>query len=311
MEFTEAQERIFAIFDDLVDADVDVFAEISSNVALRRRIGRNFTSVEGLSKSKSALHLYGFTEMGLLRYTPSKADLDNCFEIDDKYKVVFDEEFAQHIANVTGNSISEIRSLTHGDIKKQWELDALGEFVRDHDDDFLSLYQSYRDHNHIRYYFRCHFGKVREFRKAFGIDFRLHPWNSRTGVASAIQDGFRFEALVKRCFDAVGTEIRTDCRIDNCRPDFVAADSHWLDAKLSKSTSFSGSETIEKYTKHADFLTLIYAIDDMPDDRVPDIDDNVSLVHVLDYFEDLPDDLAAEIQRFIDDVITRRKEAKS
>lgn len=307
MEFTSGQEKIFQMFDDLIDAEIDLIKHIGDNVTLRRRVSRNFNSIGTLSKTKSALHIYGFTELGLHTQEPSNADLVNCFHIGEHYKVEYDIEFAQHLANTSGISLQEVYAITHGEVKEQWELDALDEFVRDHDDDFLSLYSNIIKYRHINTYIRKRFNVQSDFRKAFGIDFRLHPAHTRIGVQADIQDGHRFERLVERCFVASGEDVMTDYRHANCRPDFVTSNNHWIDAKLSKSTSFSGSETIEKYTKHADYLTLIYAIDDIEDEEVPHIEDNVNLIHILDYFNELPDDLLEDVQRFIDGVLTRRK----
>lgn len=127
---------------------------------------------------------------------------------------------------------------------------------------------------------------------------------------SAIRDGYYFEELVDECFKASGMIVDTRFTLEDCRPDFVIHEQeHWADAKLSKSTVFA-AETIEKYTKHADHLTIIYALDDIPDEEVPFLDDNVTLVHVLDYFEDLPEELSTKVLDFIEGVWEKRDKVR-
>lgn len=300
-KINDKQERIFEIFDDIIEKDIDLHDYISKNNSLRTRIGRNFKNDLGNTAVNEALRMYGFT--GFNESTkPSRLDLYRCFDCNEvTYEIKFDEDFVNHISTIHNTSPNEVKSLAKTEWLDEIRLEMLSKFVANNDEDFLANPYTYKENSRIRGYFRCIFGDINTFREAFGINKMLNPNRTMQGHYYYIEAGKRFEEIIKRCFDANQTEVYKQVSIGNCRPDFVLGDS-WMDAKLSKSTTFYGSKTIEKYTKHTDALTIIYAIEDVRDESIPLLPQGVDLIHVLDYFSDLPQGLQDEIKVFISEV---------
>lgn len=302
--YNSAQEKIFDRIDALIDLDVDVQGFIQENGTFRKQIYRSFPGEGGLSSARVALREYGFDFSD--EVTPiSDNELYSVLYVDDMYRVATDDKFVEHLSNSSGLGETEIRNLALNKYREDFRMRALEKFVEDNDEDFLSDYGNYRN-TIIRHYIRKEFGGMKGFQEAFNISRNLNPYRSSNGLSFFTEAGRRFEALVKRCFNESKTYVDDSFYIDGCHPDFVHGED-WFDAKLSKSTAFSPScETIEKYTKHADYLTLIYAVDDMPDDEVPSLEDNVKLVDVFDYFPHIPDSLRNEIGGLIAEVQRRK-----
>lgn len=300
-KINEKQERIFEIFDDIIDKDIDLYDHIQKDNSLRTRIARNFKNNLGKSAISEALRLYGFTGFEEPT-TPSHLDLYRCFDCEDEsYVIKFDEDFVNHLSVVHNLPTNKVKALAKERWLKEIKLEILIKFVSHNEEDFLANPYTYKDNTRIRGYFRSVFGDICTFRSAFGIDKMLNPNRTMQGHYYYIEAGKRFEGLIKRCFDAMNTEVDVQISVENCRPDFVLNDG-WMDAKLSKSTTFFGSDTIKKYTKHTDALTIIYAIEDVKDESLPLLPPGVDLIHILDYFGDLPADLRDDIKLFISEV---------
>lgn len=311
MEFTEGQENVFLIFDKLIDSAVVIEEELSRNSSLRRRIQRNFSEGNYGSRTKNALHMYGFLDEEHIQFSPSHLDLVNCLRVGDKYVVEIDEEAVDILAWTSGNSTADILRLINADHKAEKQKDAIEDFVRNNEVDYLTTYSTYRDYHAIRKYIMNHFGTIAEFRTAFNLDYRLRTYNDRSEAAISIKDGLRFEELIGKCFESSRIPVCVNTRVNGCRPDFVVEDNHWIDAKLSKSTPFSGSSCIERYSKNAEKVTLVYAIDNISDDLLPKIPENVEIVHVFDLFTEIPYHLKLEILEVIERVSGRRISRKS
>lgn len=302
--YSAAQEKIFDRIDVLIDSDVEVWGFIQENVAFRKQIWRNFPGDGKLSSAQVALREYGF-DFSEDVTSISYKELYSVLYVDDMYRVSTDNEFVAHLSSVSGLGESEIRTLAITKYGEEFRMIALEKFVDNNDEDYLSDYGNYRD-TVIRQYIRKEFGGMRGFREAFNISSELNSYRSSQGARFYTDAGRRFEALVKRCFDESRTYIDDGYFVEGCYPDFVSGEE-WFDAKLSKSTAFSPScETIQKYTKHTAFLTLIYAVDDMSDVEIPSINDNVRLVNIFDYFPDIPDSLRTEIGELIAEVQRRK-----
>lgn len=303
------QEAVFKVFDELIDKDIDVRSYIQINGSLRIRIGRNFKGKGSSSAVSEALRLYGFTGFEEST-TPTQYDLYKCFECDYKtYEIKFDEEFVAHLSVVHNLEIRKVKSLARDRWIKEIKIELLEKFVTENEEDFLANPYTYKNNSRIRGYFRNVYGDIETFRSAFNINKSLNPNRTMQGHYYYIEAGRRFERLIKRCFDAIQTEVDVQMSIGNCRPDFVLTEG-WLDAKLSKSTAFYRSDTISKYTKHTDNLTILYAIDDVKDDTLPLLPIGVDFIHVLDYFEGLPQELQDEIKMFISEVKAVRRGEK-
>ncbi|WP_060210228.1 hypothetical protein [Sporosarcina koreensis] len=305
MEYSDGQIKVFEIIDNLIDDDIDVQEYIRDNGAFRKRINRNFAGVGENSRVVTALLEYGFSfeDNGSL---PDSGEIESLLYIDENYLVNRDVEFAQYLSDKYSITVLEINKLITDDLIREYRLSSLEKFVQDHDEDFLADYENYRNLG-IRRYIRAEFGGFREFMKAFNINPLLSPNKTIYGHRYFTDAGREFEALIKQAFVGGGILVDSAFYLDGCYPDFVLEGSEWADAKLSKSTSFNPNcQTIEKYTRHTDYLTLIYAIDDMPDDEVPELPEGVRLLHVFDYFPDISPGLRSEIQTLIDEVSTRK-----
>lgn len=307
--YTVGQERVFESIDRIIDNCPDgeessIVSLCSRDVALRQRMKRNFAPDGKLSSTKVALREYGFIfEIDEDSRGPTEAELFECFLVDsESYRIMYDVEFANHLAIIyrikPAKVMAQVRNLRH-----DFEMEVISKYVENTDP---SLLFHERMPNALKSYIDKNFKSHNEFRKFFQIDYRLFEHFNRNHIMSMIQAGNVFEDLIENCYSSTELSVSTQVIFEDCRPDFVL-DGEWVDAKLSKSTAFRGSKTIDKYTRHTDFLTLIYAIDDMPDDDIPELPDGVRLIHVFDYFKDIPPSLRNEIQTLIDAISTRKR----
>lgn len=150
------------------------------------------------------------------------------------------------------------------------------------------------------------FGSAKKLCEYFGITYEMVSMQENP-IKFFGDAGRDFERAVLEIFEECGVSvIYNRQQVDGCRPDFVLSD-RWADTKLSKSTVFSGADrALVKYPKHTDKLDIIYAIDDMPDEEVPELPEGVRLVSVFDYFNEIPADAKAKIERIIEESNEKR-----
>lgn len=178
--------------------------------------------------------------------------------------------------------------------------DAIGEFVHQYDPDEITieLLKSYR---HIEQYSYKIFGSLPEMYKYFGIDKTAVEYSMNKRTRACASWGHLFEELVAEVFSELNYRYERRRRINDCVPDFIVGDS-WYDAKLSRNTAFNSScQTIEKYRKHTDYLTIIYALHDTEKD-----DERATFVHITE----IKPLVSPHLQRKIDAFIRKASEVR-
>ncbi|MGN7387785.1 helix-turn-helix domain-containing protein [Sporosarcina sp. SAFN-015] len=284
---------------ELVQSDLDAGMSVS---AIGRKYGVHHETVRRFIKRNSFEDYVAFDEIEYHAIPPVL--LADCFHIDSPYKVVPNEPVCEYVMRNFNVDMPGITSLAD-DYRSDLEREALSQFVADHSPDDLNN-AALTEYRHIVHYIYKHYGGFDNFRAYHNISVPLVEYTSSLNRSYFARMGHRFESMLHKSFQVIGSPVSTTYYQDGCLPDFVLEDE-WLDAKLSKSTAFNrGCKTIEKYTRHTDYLTLIYAIDDMPDDDIPDLPEGVRLVHVFDYFPDISPGLRDEIQTLIDEVSARK-----
>lgn len=287
------KEQFYRIIDDLIDEGADVIKEVRrSGGGLRKRAQRLFPPKDGKSSTEIALESYGFS---FDRTTPSVSELEDCWKITDSYEVVVDERMFSEILSIYNISPRELRVLCQ-EVKKDVIFDCLSSFVSETSPEQLSYSFIKEEFPHIRSYIINYFDKFQDFRDAFGIDYRLIFYNNPGKRWIYIYNGHEFERLLEK--HLFGTRF-AQVEYKDCRPDFII-NGKWIDAKLSKSTALNRfDDTIDKYMKHTDGLTIIYAIDDEAD--CSEID-NVEFKHISDYYEVMRREAVTEFEDFIERV---------
>lgn len=171
--------------------------------------------------------------------------------------------------------------------------DAISEFVRTFDPDEITS-QLLKEFRYIeRYVYTLHNGMA-DFLNYYDLSGDMISYSRESKLGLLMRLGCEFERLVKEIFDYLSYDYVSKYSVDNCRPDFVVG-STWYDAKLSKSTVHNnGCETLEKYTKHTDALTIIYAIDDSHT-----IDDRCDFISIEDYKPHISTELRRKVDAFV------------
>lgn len=171
--------------------------------------------------------------------------------------------------------------------------DAISEFVRTFDPDEITskLLKRYR---HIEsYVYKLH-NTLENFYSFYGLcgDFISYTRESKLGMYARL--GHEFDRLVGEIFSYLSYECLSQVSVGDSRPDYII-NNRWYDAKLSRSTAFNRScQTIKKYRKHTDHLTIIYALDDTATD-----DPRVDFVYIAEYKPYVSDELGRKIDAFI------------
>lgn len=284
-EFTKGQERVFKIFDELIDNDIDLWEEVQRNEALRKRINRNFESIEGRSKTETALYLYGFDDyVGI----PNILELKRCWKISDN-GVVLDKlhfNYLKALYNITDAELFRlvnihkeevidhfISNLVSSGLFDDYSLDAIRNMSPK---TYRMIYTKYC--NSFNFYF------------AFGIDFKIVYYTRSSKHNFFFALGLMFESLVKKY---VFPNENYQVIIKDCIPDFVI-NGRWVDVKLSKSTVLTDG-TIEKYFNHVNKLTIIYAVEDNSDVSFYADNGFIEFIHISEFYKNLS---KFEIQEF-------------
>lgn len=287
-EFTKGQESVFEIFDELIDNGTDVWDEVQSNEALRKRINRNFECVEGRTKTESALFLYGFIDF---KYIPSSLELKRCWIVNNS-GVELNQNEVRHLQSVCNLEFDEVLSMA-----REFKDEAIAEYVFDalsRTEPTRVKYSLIRDEfpSFVRHFLEVNKVTMVDIRRFLGIDFEmiLYEYPNHLDLCAL---GREFEHLLGKY---VFKESDKQVLIDDCRPDFIS-EGRWIDAKLSRSTAFdSRCKTVEKYLGKTDKLTIVYAVDD-EHPRYPD--NNVDFVHVSEFYSSLHQDAIDEFENLI------------
>lgn len=298
MTLTEKQERALCVLDDLIDEGIDVtnlrqeihLSNTYSYDAVRTRLRRAFGSVE------NALRAYGLYDQTA---EPERLELERCFYIDQDYRVSENRYKSEELKELYG--ISEIKFQQYKKaLLENLEREALDIYVRD-----IFPYGLKRDYIykhklwHVEKYLRNFYGhSVRKLCKEWELSYELF---NDSYTSFFINKGHEFEELVGDVLSAVYPDrVESQRRIEDCIPDFIIDEKHWIDAKLSENTAFNrASKTFDKYLKHTDMLTIIYAQKSEGSYSFP----NVTLTHISYYIPKLRqvhrDDLVERINHFL------------
>lgn len=100
--------------------------------------------------------------------------------------------------------------------------------------------------------------------------------------------GMEFEHIVEKVLEKSNLPFtKYNSGIRGCKPDFIISSTHWLDAKLSEHTVFN-SETITKYEKHVEKLTIVYLRKTSQLEWRRFVTPKTELVHISFLLKDLP-----------------------
>jgi len=296
---TTKQEKVLSKIDEIIDNEVSgeipLDKYIRSVDSLRKMCERAFGGV------KEALDAYGYFTENYIDYTDEQV-IDfvlPCFRIVGFGEILVDKELfnqkVQHInafnSQYTESSILKLitKHLTHDRIEHYTltfgELGVSAFYFR----------PSLGTVRQIEKLISNTYGNISEYRRIYGLDMRLlDSSNSASKRRRFLDLGAEFEQLTYATLTTIYDGVQYQRKIADCIPDFIVG-KRWYDAKLSRSTALNPScETIEKYRKHTDYLTIIYAIDD-----TTATDDRASFVHISEYYPYISTELQREIDAFI------------
>lgn len=291
------KEKCFQIIDKLIDEgyDVENLAKELPNFygSFRKRLTRNFGSVG------QAFTSYGLYEMNGI---PSDIELYRCYEISERYEVVVNDLEKHRIMDLYFIDELTFKKLSK-DIVRNMRIDALDEFYRNEFPENLKhTFIEKEEYKHLWVYISNIYGSLRIFLKQYDVDPNVFiERNYGGGHGNFIKAGFRFELLVKRMFDTLGSSYKYNKRVNGCQPDFQLSD-RWVDAKLRYNTVFYPTcQTIEKYLDETNNLEIIYCLGE--GNRTLQDKDRVTLVHISEYYPKLSEIgagyLIEEIEEFI------------
>lgn len=292
-EFTEDQEKVFEIFDALIDEGESVWEVIQACEALRKRCNRAFPNIEGMSKIHSAMLLYGFNDFS---YTPSILDLHKIVYVDEYFDVQICREGYSELLALCNIEESTLNRLLK-DVIHEVKLEAVSELVMSYGPDEIS-YKLLEEYNKLRAFIHTEYKSMDDFRNTFGIDNSFNAYTRDYSRALTLIDlGKEFERILSEtCFKG----YHNTSFINGCVPDFVLGDM-WVDAKLAKGTALQSSvTTIPKYLEHVDDLTIVYALEDDSDISNVESEFNVHFKHVSEFYDQLNNEVIKEIETFIE-----------
>ena len=184
--------------------------------------------------------------------------------------------------------------------KEECMRDVVSQFVQDFDPNEITskLLKEYRC---VESYIYTLHTNLQSFYDYYGLDGDFISYSRESKLGMYTRLGHEFERLVERVLTEKGENFIKQKTVKNCRPDFVV-ENHWYDAKLSRSTSFNkGCETLKKYRKHANYLTIIYGLHDTSLE-----DDWAEFVHISEYLPFLSTKLQRDINAFLNKVSSLR-----
>lgn len=222
----------------------------------------------------------------------SEADIFNLFYINDDFSVSVDMDMKEQLMKQT--RWGEKESSVFAEAKKEVELSAIDEFLLAIDPTEIS-YDLLKEYRHIETYIYRHYGDLPTFRKIYDIPTKY--CDSSWSLYKYTELGYEFERLVSEVLSEIsaGPIESQATQPDGSRPDFVINGSAWVDAKLSRSTTFNPQcKTLDKYASQADTLTIIYAIKD-----TKQADSRAEFIYVLSLLPLLSPELQQKVREFV------------
>lgn len=299
--YNEKQEKVFLAIDDVIERELSGNMNLKTYInhkmpALRKSCQRNFGSL------KAALDSYGYIDE-----TPRELSFEKLydfigyvFEVKEDGRIIIDFElFFSKINELTSlgyivNSQKVIRDI---EIFLELErIDAFMSFYNEKVGRILDRRSSNRyPENQIPTLVEKHFSSRSNLYMTYGVHpFMLNHGEHFLKVRSLMRLGSEFEHLVAETLTEINPSVQEKVVVHDCIPDFIVEDC-WYDAKLSRSTALdSRCETIEKYRKHTDHLTIIYAIND-----TSATDSRANFVHIIEYKSLVSEKLQNKIDAFI------------
>ncbi|CAF1897762.1 hypothetical protein [Bacillus subtilis] len=282
MDITQKQESALLLIDNLIDDGIDVTnlrkellkSSKYSYHAVMRHLQRCFGSLQ------NALIAYGLYEQVA---EPSHLEIESCFYIDDEYKVSenkFISKEVKELYNISDTKFREYRK----EVLENLEKEALDAYVRDTFPHGLRHEYIYGNKLwHIENYLRKYYGhSARKLCEEWGFSYELI---NESYTSFYITKGREFEFLVGEVLKVLHPRsVEEQKRIYDCIPDFIVDGTKWIDAKLSENTAFNrASKTFDKYLRHTDHLTIIYAKESEGSFAHP----NVTLTHISEFIPNL------------------------
>lgn len=300
------KERVFEIFDELIDTDASNGQSFLKYInrelpSLRKRCIRTFGSM------KAALTEYGFIlESEEELELPKLFDfLCGCFEVaeDGRIRVDF-EQFLDKSNELTALGYVVNRTKIIKQMEEALELDRIEAFIRKYNERACEILDStgkkYPE-NQINTIIEKYYKVRKNVYKTYKVNPFMITSASFVRLRELMKLGSEFEDIVYEVLAEISNGVDRYFILEDCRPDFVIGEK-WYDAKLARKTALdTRSSTIDKYTKHTDYLTIIYAIDD-----TTATDSRANFVHITEYYPYI----SVELQRKIDAFIRKATEVK-
>jgi hypothetical protein len=130
------------------------------------------------------------------------------------------------------------------------------------------------------------FGSYEAFLLDCGLNPSVHFHRNRNLNSIKGAAGLLFEEILGDLLKELKLDIVKET-VEGCRPDFIIrtpVNEKWIDAKLTEIAALT-SQTIGKYTKHCDKLTLIYLIGEDKDYHITDKVHVASVNRIIDMLE--------------------------
>jgi len=291
---TNNQLSVFELLESVEDSGIDLERYIRDSETIRKRINRNFSNIGELSKVDSALYLFGYLDVrGIHSGKVSDYELLDCIE------------YINEVPDISPYKIKELSTLTSNPIKdlvrrlrvlmEDLVLDAVADIIYKSSgrltmEDFKKI-EGGRYFEGLSY---KRFGGTLNFYESYGIDVKLFYLSKEySRINYLFYLGIEFERLVRKW---VFPNAPYQVVYKDCIPDFII-DGRWTDIKLSKSTVFLPMDnTINKYLKYVDKLTIIYALEDeVPDDFYEDYG-FIELISIESFYGSLPSYAVSELE---------------
>lgn len=304
--FTEKQEQVFSKINTIIDSEISLEMPLDKYIrsveSFRKACERAFGGV------KEALDSYGYYTEDIIEYTDEQV-IDfvlPCFRVAGFGEVLIDSELLnQKLQYINAFTSKYTERLVIKIVTKYLTHDRIEHYALTFGEIGVSAFYfrpSFSVARQIEKLICNEYGTIESYRKVYGIDMRLLDIPIVKVNARRFLDlGSEFEQLSYATLSTLYKPIIYQKKVADCIPDFIIGDC-WYDAKLSRSTALNPRcETIEKYRKHTDYLTIIYAIDD-----TTATDDRATFVHITEYYPYI----SAELQREIDAFIRKATEVK-
>lgn len=288
-------ERIEKVEEIVAELDIAIESYIRrNNKSLSKACRRTFGSIE------NALCIMGYESIRKPLISDEELLLlfHDCYSIDNDGYLTFDDDFINNLVEIysefyEGLNAKKIKKL----IRYNHEIDRLEKVVEVYGieiRDYLFPRPYSKKWRQINTIIEKSFESFEDFYNLFQLNKKLSKSYNRDKFKQYITLGKEFEKIVGDVLNEVFGDCEYHKKVIDSIPDFVIG-NRWYDAKLSRSTALNKNcKTIDKYRKHTDYLTIIYAIDDTEDS-----DDRADFIHITDYYPYISENLQRKIDAFI------------